>query len=482
MKKTKNPDDSFMDEIKEKSGLEKKDVLTTSKLGVIVENLKDGGDDFKRFFVLYVLSVFLTPTANGHVDLYLSKAVADVNKIIDMDWCSFILRILCDGIAKCQKNNSKRVMGCVLALEILYFHRFMFRGEKAPTKLPLIQHWTDEVVSERLIVEKKAGFGICSIDQKTYPVSKKKEKDKKKEVPYDTSSGGCSRNEDSISSCVGRILQIQLPDHLSTNDEIKLKAKDRPKELKKNVEVQVENKDVSDSPEMSQMGKILSDPANLRYIDSLVEKFLSMKKLSDDMPSFELLSPEDEQGEKNDAFDKVIKDVAVEIQQTYDGHDFENGDDLLSLFSAFNCGLTDDSIEFISWNMSKSKDVMKNLPHLQQEVVDYCLLRVTKEDSKDEDFKKLKLQHLYDETNAATFLGYAKMVAMRRRVYRTAICAAIILSDRNEARQDILVKLKAFNEKKSDIQLILLEMKKKRKQEEKEKKEEVDKEKKKQKI
>ena len=62
--------------------------------------------------MLYVMSVFLTPTANRHVDLYMSKAVADVTKIVDTNWCSYVLKTLCEGIQKCQKKFNKSYGVC----------------------------------------------------------------------------------------------------------------------------------------------------------------------------------------------------------------------------------------------------------------------------------------------------------------------------------------------------------------------------------
>ncbi|KAL2905290.1 Ribonuclease H [Bienertia sinuspersici] len=91
------------------------DPLTTPMLAEFIVNLKDG-----------------------------AKTVADVDGIIKLNWCYYVLDALCSSIVKWHENkqksgeNPKRVKGCMLLLEISYFHRFVFKGELVPTQLPSI--------------------------------------------------------------------------------------------------------------------------------------------------------------------------------------------------------------------------------------------------------------------------------------------------------------------------------------------------------
>ncbi|KAL2901253.1 Deoxyguanosinetriphosphate triphosphohydrolase-like protein [Bienertia sinuspersici] len=193
-------------------------------------NLKDGGHDFKRLFILYVCSVFLAPTINGNVDLFLAKAVVNFDGIIKLNWCYYVLDALCSSIAKWHEKkqksgeNPKRVKGCMLLLEISYFHRFVFKGEPAPTQLPLIQHWTDVIVNKRLHEESKARFGTFQLDDETYPFCKRKVKFKKQTFNNHFSS---LFNTLSVkTSTIGRILQIELPNGMLTNEELNAKATD----------------------------------------------------------------------------------------------------------------------------------------------------------------------------------------------------------------------------------------------------------------
>ncbi|KAL2897295.1 hypothetical protein RDABS01_039078 [Bienertia sinuspersici] len=80
VRKKKSEDEHYMIEIKSLLNVSENDPLTTLMLAGFIVNLKDGGHDFKRLLVLYVCSVLLAPTTNGHVDLFLTKVVANVDE------------------------------------------------------------------------------------------------------------------------------------------------------------------------------------------------------------------------------------------------------------------------------------------------------------------------------------------------------------------------------------------------------------------
>ncbi|XP_056686275.1 uncharacterized protein [Spinacia oleracea] len=147
--------------------------ISLCKLEARMKQLADGGDEFKRCFVIHALSSLLVPTSNRTVNLKLLKAVEDVNRIRKYDWCSYVLKRLKKVVVEYKKmTTQKHVSGCLLLLQILYFHRLKFQGHVENSGLPLIQHWTDLKVKERISLELKAGgFGKGLLDKVTYPVS-----------------------------------------------------------------------------------------------------------------------------------------------------------------------------------------------------------------------------------------------------------------------------------------------------------------------
>lgn len=164
----------IMDVWKEKYGIDR--IYPLSKLKTLLEErLTEGDDDFKRFFVLYSLTSFLTPKSNGMVDFNALKSLLDVEKIGEVDWCSYVLKQLCRAVTKYNNSSDmKNVSGCVLVLLIAYFHRLKWRGNAEPCSLPLIQHWSNEKLRKRVSEEMSVrALGQGEWVEDVYPVSLK---------------------------------------------------------------------------------------------------------------------------------------------------------------------------------------------------------------------------------------------------------------------------------------------------------------------
>lgn len=126
-----------------------KDSIPIGKLKVAIENDTEGGDHFCRMFVLLCMSSFLAPTIKDNVDFKLLKAVEDVDAISQSDWCSYILKAIV-GAGKDAKVKKSTLVGCIPFLMITYFQRFDFRGEIPHHDLPLIKHWDEARLKDRI--------------------------------------------------------------------------------------------------------------------------------------------------------------------------------------------------------------------------------------------------------------------------------------------------------------------------------------------
>nr|GMC69245.1 uncharacterized protein LOC110792070 isoform X1 [Ipomoea batatas] len=254
----------IMAELKEQYGLENN--TSISKLEELIKGrLSCGGDDFKRAFVLYYLSNFLTPTANSKVDFTAVKSLVNVGEIGYFDWSQYVLDKLCKAVSKYNKSTTqKNVSGCVLLLQILYFHRLKWRGIAQPSTLPLIQHWTHENLKQRMPEEISAGdFGQGELDNSTYPISSSKEMHE-----------------------VFLLLKRDMSVITSVHTERVMKLKEQMKGKAPESSTQCQ---------LSQDSQLFfRDSKVLEYVDQVVENFLAMKKLSEAMPSFDLLTPDEE--------------------------------------------------------------------------------------------------------------------------------------------------------------------------------------------
>ncbi|KAL8473595.1 hypothetical protein ACS0TY_030436 [Phlomoides rotata] len=136
------------------------------------DKFPNGGDDFIRIFVLYALLSFLDPSPNRLVITKYLKSLEVIQEISKFDWCSFILDKLYESIKRYKTGICKVVGGCVLLLQILYFHRLKWQGIAEPSTLPLLKHWTIKKVSDRCSQELEAGkYGSGELVVNTYPIS-----------------------------------------------------------------------------------------------------------------------------------------------------------------------------------------------------------------------------------------------------------------------------------------------------------------------
>ncbi|KAL8535175.1 hypothetical protein ACS0TY_010982 [Phlomoides rotata] len=135
--------------------------MSLKNLQDVLLNLVDGGEDFKRLFVLFSLSSFLTSSANRLINCKTIKFVLEVDKIRDFDWSSYVLKCLCKAIAKFNSLGMvKNCSGCVFILPILYFHIMKWQRVAESSSLPSIQHWIESKLRKRFKEENlDGGFG-----------------------------------------------------------------------------------------------------------------------------------------------------------------------------------------------------------------------------------------------------------------------------------------------------------------------------------
>ena len=60
----------------------------------------DAGDNFKRNFVLHIVSCFFNGSKNVDCSPHFSKNVANVEDIATIDWCQYTINKLCEFVKK----------------------------------------------------------------------------------------------------------------------------------------------------------------------------------------------------------------------------------------------------------------------------------------------------------------------------------------------------------------------------------------------
>jgi hypothetical protein len=170
-----NPDTYLIEQWREKLSCHTREISSQKLFDMIVTDLRDGGPDFKRFFIMYVMVTYLAPTPHKQVDWSLVKPLEDVAALGSLDWCGWVLKRLRENVRRAQKKELKYIPVCVTILELAYYHRFSMRGVWPSKELPLVQHWTYDLLKERAKSELKARcMGLGEFDSCTFPISSKK--------------------------------------------------------------------------------------------------------------------------------------------------------------------------------------------------------------------------------------------------------------------------------------------------------------------
>uniref|UniRef100_A0A803LSA5 Uncharacterized protein n=1 Tax=Chenopodium quinoa TaxID=63459 RepID=A0A803LSA5_CHEQI len=306
------------------------------KLEARIVQLKDGGELFKRLFVMVAFATFLAPVANRTADLSFVKALENVDEIKNFNWCKYV-------------------------------HE---RNEAQDCSLPLIKHWTDKKISDRVKKEVEAkSFGYGILDTTIYPISQNfvfgdqlplriaREGAKQTEV-----SQGDNADDASLGK---RIIKFYVPDSMASDEEIHSVATDAIHEqfllMKRNMEVvtnyhlkkveSLKKRDVARASSCS--SPVLQsqdyDPRMFEIIDEIVDIMLSMKKLPGEKINLEY---------GGSSFSSIIMNA------------LGNGKAKISV----GCGPCDVDVVFVGHVMKSNNKSFNKLPKLYQEIADYSFL------------------------------------------------------------------------------------------------------------
>ncbi|XP_074299700.1 uncharacterized protein LOC141630849 [Silene latifolia] len=225
MKRSNSPENkSLKDRWRERFGV--KSSNGSIPLGIIKKVIEadiEGGDYFCRLFVLFCMSSFLAPTSNDGVDFKLLRAVGDVSDISQSDWCSYVLKALVTAGLDVKKRHT-RLLGCIPFLMITYFQRFDYRGDTCAHDLPLIKHWDEARLKNRIKGEVgDGGLGRQTWSTVRYPRCIHAPTTTPVTLIADRQFliGFSSRPQSDK-----KFIQIELPEGVEDDDELKARAVD----------------------------------------------------------------------------------------------------------------------------------------------------------------------------------------------------------------------------------------------------------------
>nr|GMD12659.1 uncharacterized protein LOC109150699 isoform X5 [Ipomoea batatas] len=139
--------------------------ITVKALVTHLLTLKDGGVWFKRHFCVVVVSSLIASVSNGYANQRTVHMFREVNKIKDLDWCGYLLRSLVATRRCWVQDKSRKFMGPLLFLTLLYMDRLTVGLRDVPRSIPVFVGWTTQCVKAREAREVLAqGFGSGHLD------------------------------------------------------------------------------------------------------------------------------------------------------------------------------------------------------------------------------------------------------------------------------------------------------------------------------
>uniref|UniRef100_A0A803MRC9 Ubiquitin-like protease family profile domain-containing protein n=1 Tax=Chenopodium quinoa TaxID=63459 RepID=A0A803MRC9_CHEQI len=321
---------------------------------------------------------FLAPVANRVIDYKIINYGDNVKEIRNLDWCGYVLNNLCKEVGSFKKNKHKEsrtgISGCVLILQIVYFHHLSSRGQPEPTTLPLIKHWTDEKVRKRIASEAKASFG-------------------QGEIQKDVNFADRER----------RLVSFNLPDGVMIDNEIHEAAHDNLKKRRKRKRTKTKRRRMKIKKKRKKTKRRKRKMREKKKDEKQQEKEAEVSVAVDVDTTNQPIDGDDIDEEPNEDLTNVVrsitksilKDIVVQEKQpnvtkkaTEKTIESDGDKELVAeetivlknihqeIASKINinvdCGEKDVEVDFVLKSMRSNKSRMNEMPELYQVVVDYC--------------------------------------------------------------------------------------------------------------
>lgn len=81
----------------------------------------DGGLNFKRDFMVYMISCLISSNQTSQVNHKILNSLVDISKVKDFDWCSYTMRALVKNVKDWRDKPSRFFAGPILFLVVCFF-------------------------------------------------------------------------------------------------------------------------------------------------------------------------------------------------------------------------------------------------------------------------------------------------------------------------------------------------------------------------
>ncbi|XP_019164692.1 PREDICTED: uncharacterized protein LOC109160887 [Ipomoea nil] len=151
---------AWRDEVNQRRGR-----VTVKALCERMQQLEDGGMWFKLHFSIVVVTTLVASTPNGYANQKIVHMLSNVDRIKDLDWCGYLIQSLVSTHRSWTEDSSRKFIGPLLFLSLLYLDRVAVGMREVPRTVPLVAVWTTDFIKAREWSElTSGGFGQGQLD------------------------------------------------------------------------------------------------------------------------------------------------------------------------------------------------------------------------------------------------------------------------------------------------------------------------------
>ncbi|CAI9112472.1 OLC1v1012926C1 [Oldenlandia corymbosa var. corymbosa] len=158
----------MVDAFKKRMGYSNKFLPTRSTAAQLIAGRKDFGDDFKRDFLVFVVSTFLHGNTTSRITMNILKSLVNMNEVTEYNWCQYVIDALVKGCKS--HHDGKPFTGPITFFLLCYLDRCKY--ERAhPRSFPVIKCWDQKMLDDRLRLQGSNFTDVQTLERLKKPSS-----------------------------------------------------------------------------------------------------------------------------------------------------------------------------------------------------------------------------------------------------------------------------------------------------------------------
>ncbi|CAI9099124.1 OLC1v1035895C1 [Oldenlandia corymbosa var. corymbosa] len=152
----------MVDAFKKRMGYSNKFLPMRSTAAQLIAGRKDFGDDFKRYFLVFVVSTFLHGNTTSRITMNILKSLVNINEVTQYNWCQYMIDALVKGCKS--HHDGKPFTGPITFFLLCYLDRCEY--ERAhPRSFHVIKSWDQKMLNDRIRLQESNFTDIQTLER-----------------------------------------------------------------------------------------------------------------------------------------------------------------------------------------------------------------------------------------------------------------------------------------------------------------------------